>query len=43
MSNDQLKIRHRLSAVLLPLTTLIVFLTIWYLYAKFNYDNPVQR
>ena len=43
MSNDQLKIRHRLSAILLPLTTLIVFLTIWYLYAKFNYDNPVQR
>ena len=43
MSNDQLKIGHRLSAVLLPLTTLIVFLTIWYLYAKFNYDNPVQR
>jgi NitT/TauT family transport system permease protein len=43
MSNDQLKLRHRLSAVLLPLTTLIVFLTIWYLYAKFNYDNPVQR
>ena len=43
MSTDQLKIRHRLSAVLLPLTTLIVFLTIWYLYAKFNYDNPVQR
>ena len=43
MSNDQLKIRHRLSAVLLPLATLIVFLTIWYLYAKFNYDNPVQR
>ena len=43
MSNDQLKIRHRLSAVLLPLTPLIVFLTIWYLYAKFNYDNPVQR
>ncbi len=43
MSNDQLKIRHRLSAVLLPLTTLIVFLTSWYLYAKFNYDNPVQR
>jgi NitT/TauT family transport system permease protein len=43
MSNEQLKIRHRLSAVLLPLTTLIVFLTIWYLYAKFNYDNPVQR
>lgn len=43
MSNDQLKIRHRLSAVLLPLTTLIIFLTIWYLYAKFNYDNPVQR
>ncbi len=43
MSNDQLKIRHRLSAVLLPLTTLIDFLTIWYLYAKFNYDNPVQR
>ena len=43
MSNDQLKIRHRLSAVLLPLTTLNVFLTIWYLYAKFNYDNPVQR
>ena len=43
MSNDQLKIRHRLSAVLLPLTTLIVFVTIWYLYAKFNYDNPVQR
>ena len=43
MSTGQLKIRHRLSAVLLPLTTLIVFLTIWYLYAKFNYDNPVQR
>ncbi len=43
MSNDQLKIRRQLSAVLLPLTTLIVFLTIWYLYAKFNYDNPVQR
>jgi NitT/TauT family transport system permease protein len=43
MSNDQLKIRHRLSAVLLPLSTLIVFVTIWYLYAKFNYDNPVQR
>ena len=43
MSNDQLKIRHRLSAILLPLTTLIVFLTIWYLYAKFNYDNQVQR
>ena len=43
MSTGQLKIRHRLSAVLLPLTTLIVFITIWYLYAKFNYDNPVQR
>ena len=43
MSTGQLKIRHRLSAILLPLTTLIVFLTIWYLYAKFNYDNPVQR
>jgi NitT/TauT family transport system permease protein len=43
MSTGQLKIRHRLSAVLLPLSTLIVFVTIWYLYAKFNYDNPVQR
>ena len=43
MSTDQLKLRHRLSSVLLPLTTLIVFLTIWYLYATFNYDNPVQR
>lgn len=43
MSTDQLNLRHRLSSVLLPLTTLIVFLTIWYLYATFNYDNPVQR
>lgn len=43
MSNVQLKLRHRLSSVLLPLTTLFVFLTIWYLYATFNYDNPVQR
>ena len=43
MSTGQVKIRHRLSAVLLPLSTLIVFVTIWYLYAKFNYDNPVQR
>lgn len=43
MSTVRLKLRHRLSSVLLPLTTLIVFLTIWYLYATFNYDNPVQR
>ena len=34
---------RRVSTIVLPIITFIVFLTIWYVYAKFHYDNPVQR
>ena len=34
---------RRSSNFFLPLTTLVVFLSVWYTYAKFHYDNPVQR
>ena len=34
---------RRVSTIVLPIVTFIVFLTIWYVYAKFHYDNPVQR
>jgi NitT/TauT family transport system permease protein len=34
---------RRASNVFLPLTTFVVFLSIWYTYAKLHYDNPVQR
>ena len=34
---------RRASNVFLPLITFAVFLSIWYTYAKLNYDNPVQR
>lgn len=43
MRSGQINFRQRLSSIFLPLTTLAVFLTVWYLYAYFNYDNPVQR
>lgn len=43
MRSGQINYRQRLSSIFLPLTTLAVFLTVWYLYAYFNYDNPVQR
>lgn len=43
MSTPKPVARRRLTNTLLPLATLIVFLTIWYLYAKFHYSNPVQR
>jgi NitT/TauT family transport system permease protein len=35
--------KRRASNVFLPLITFAVFLSIWYTYAKLNYDNPVQR
>ncbi|MBJ7509144.1 MAG: hypothetical protein JHD37_07890, partial [Ilumatobacteraceae bacterium] len=28
---------------LLPMATFACFIAVWYLYATFNYDNPVQR
>jgi NitT/TauT family transport system permease protein len=34
---------RRASNVFLPLTTFVVFLSIWYTYATLHYDNPVQR
>ena len=34
---------RRVSTIVLPIITFIVFLTIWYVYAKFHYDNPIQR
>jgi len=34
---------QRVSTVVLPLITFTIFLSIWYTYAKFHYDNPVQR
>ncbi|MEI7505221.1 MAG: ABC transporter permease [Actinomycetes bacterium] len=34
---------RRISTVVLPFITFIVFLSIWYAYAKLHYDNPVQR
>ena len=34
---------RRASNVFLPLTTFVVFLSIWYTYAQLHYDNPVQR
>lgn len=34
---------RRASNVFLPFTTFVVFLSIWYTYAKLHYDNPVQR
>jgi NitT/TauT family transport system permease protein len=34
---------RRISNVFLPLITFVVFLSIWYTYAKLHYDNPVQR
>jgi len=34
---------RRGSTVVLPIFTFIIFLSIWYSYAKFHYDNPVQR
>ena len=34
---------RRVSTIVLPIVTFIVFLTIWYVYAKFHYDNPIQR
>jgi NitT/TauT family transport system permease protein len=34
---------RRASNVFLPLTTFVVFLSIWYTYAKLHYVNPVQR
>ena len=39
----QLSQNRRFSNFFLPLTTLFVFLSVWYTYAKFHYDNPVQR
>ena len=39
----RIALKRRVLTVVLPLITFIVFLSIWYTYAKFHYDNPVQR
>ncbi len=41
--SSQISQNRRISTIVLPVITFIVFLSIWYAYAKFHYDNPVQR
>ena len=41
--SSQISQNRRTATVVLPIITFIIFLTVWYAYAKFHYDNPVQR